>query len=116
MPSGLAASGTITQPVLGLSAAVIVYRWRLPARTRAGMPMTHRKYRILESHRHNAVTALMCGPARVTLTACAWASAAAITASIGAPATPVSRKRTVIRPADLGTVAPGLGAAYRPNP
>jgi len=76
------------------SVALIVYGLDLPVRTAVGVLMLHRKTAANRSHPHVVVTGPMPGPAKVTCTLPAAASAAATDELICRPAAFVRVNRT----------------------
>src|SRR6185437_13466297 len=102
----LGATGTRMNPVPRFSVAVIVYRSDFPVLTPAGILIVQLKTRARVAQLQTEVTDLMPGPARVALTFFATASAEAVVVGIAKPAALVSLNRTLIVPADFGTVLP----------
>src|SRR6185437_10940033 len=112
----LGATGTLMNPVPTFSVAVIVYRSDFPVLTPAGILIAQAKTRAMVAQRQAEITALIPGPARVALTFFAAASAAAVVVGIAKPAAFVSLNRTLIVPADFGTVLPDSGDLNAPIP
>jgi DNA-binding CsgD family transcriptional regulator/tetratricopeptide (TPR) repeat protein len=111
--SGLAVpptAGTARNPVPTFSAAVMVYRWALPARTPDGMPMTQARSCWAAFQPQFTVTAEMPGPRSVTRTPLAAARALASEPETGLPLALVRRKRTVNTCEDRTMAAPAAGA------